>query len=1175
MSKKCIIKPYIQTITSNPKEQEVLNDLHNQIFDEIKASKQFGYSNGYLMEKDISKGYTKEVNEGRAVVKAVETKYGEGTAWIAKSKAGDRNHVYVSVRPIADKYIDNSGQTKLFQLDTVSKKNDLVDNIKTLEYDYAKANGIKIEFVDSLLEEYSNDPVAVYDSFNKVIKVNTNKATIDTIPEELAHHLSLALGKDHILVKRALNLIGRLDYKAILGPEYVEMYNNNPELLKFELLGKLIAKQLVNSKLPNELNSENGVKIWETIKSLLKAFISLFKPNSNIQSELDSLTSELANMIETSQVVENKEQAIKLFQLDTSKLMDDSIRGPYVYYKGLINQKKRILDSLPKSDSKRAELVAEINSLQAGLNEVLDGNKQALFQMTEETLNEIQEYLDKLYLVVRDGNEPSVDNIEKTVKVLDIFKNIAGLETKATKLQTELLEFAKQSLRKNIERVTGKTTPEDVFKSVNKDIFIGTANFGTLSDITDYLGKSIGLLIKEAQGKVERANKEDYNKLKNHIDKLESYAKNNGMSLQDVYNLFIQEGRGTLILTKPYSEEFYNAIDDSFKQGDKGKTIRKPFARYNEEASEWIPKNSSNYINNNYQTIRSNPELSDFYDFFQKSIAKISDKLPIGRGIKNDFIPNIVQQSILDLLKTDKDTLGKMGDLAKHILDLDSWDEKESKILFDEELEKDNIPLKFLGKLSPDIKSKDLGTALLKFMYFGNSYEYMDEILPKARLLQEFIKNKKYVKNSDPTKAISGEDSNVNKIVEAFINAQILEKNPSEQKYDPYIDFAIKYTSLLRIGLNPFNAFSNIVIGNIGNFIESVGGRYFKTTDYLDALKIYSFDKFIADSKTHKITDMLNPLMELEDYDNLNKISVGNRFTTNKIKSFMYGLQRHGEHQIQVTTMIAVLKTQKVTTKAGEVISMWEAFDENGAWNTELMGYELSEGDKFKLTNKVQRINQMIHGRYSKKDAAALSQYSLFRAAFQFKKWIPAALEARLGAEQFDDRLDSMTRGRYLTIGKLAKQLFGKLKGDIEMLESNKFDEVDLYNMRKNYTEAVLIFAIIMAGIGFKDDKKRKDPLYKFVMRQLNQTSGDILYFWSPGQMTETVATGAPMLKTLQDLYKVVYASPAIFTGKEYTKGRMADENQFTANLLNIIPVVKPIADVARNYKKEPYIEPK
>jgi hypothetical protein len=1093
---------------------------------------------------------------------------------------------------ILDAYEAKNGDKPLAQLNTVDKKNELINKLDTNLLDYAKANGIKVEFLDSLKEEYPNDPIAIYDNINKVIKINKGEARKDTLPEELAHHLTQALGNDHLLITRAMNLIGRLDYKGILGQEYVDLYNNDANLLKHEFLGKLIANHIANPTIPATLESENGIKLWETIKRLIDSFIALFKSSSNIESEMEKIVAELANMITTGVKVgtETEYNPYKMFQTNPKKEISKDYKDQYVYYRHNLKELKKlnrkleaeITDSNRESNlAKIAKNTERINKIDSSLKELLESNnKQLIINLATDTLNDIESYIQRLELVKKSGNTPNYEHIEKTVKTLRILESLNGVKDRVASLQKDLKPYVKEFVIQHVNKFTENKLSDLDLKTPEKDIFVGEKGFGTLADVNNHLARTIGFTIKEAQAAIERDNKKSYNELDVQLKALQKYNDSKGISKKDSFKIFIQEYNGTTVLTKPYTTEFYKEIKKSYEmEDDKGLAYRKTLGYYDFENKEWVPTDSK-YRNKNYEKIQSTPELKKFYNYFKSTIKELTQDLPI--NLSENFIPNIIENGLMDILKSDSSLMSKLKEGVMNIMDIYDIEDDNSGFIRDEHLSGDIIPLSYVGKIAPDKKSSDLGTALLKFMYFSNSYKHMSEVLPKTRLLQEMIKEQSFVKNTNTSVGIKGENTNLYKMTEAFINMQVKGEMKNDEAYAPYIDFGLKYTSLLRIGLNPFNALTNIFIGNIGNIVEAVGGRNFTYKEYNQARKVFFEQVFTENSKLNKLIETFNPLMELDDYENLNKVNIGSSEYKDKIKSLMYAPQRIGEKYLQTSTMIASLLHDKVTTKDGKSISKWEAFKEDGSWNTELMGYELTDDMIFKTTNKVQRINQMIHGRYSQKDAAAFSQNALFRAAFQFKKWIPSAIEMRLGEKRFDERLGHEVEGRYFAYLKGWNLMVAKLKGDIEKIEANKFTETDIYNMRKNVTELTIMLSSILMYVGLgaagDDDKKlKKNGLYKFTMSQLDRVSGDLLFWYSPDKLNESAMQVVPLLKTHKDLLKVVYNVPYIFgiEGSEYTKGRKKGENKFISSVIDVTPVVKPLVDIKRTFNKEPYQEPK
>ncbi len=1006
---------------------------------------------------------------------------------------------------------------------TVSKKNiDIKERIDSLLQDYLKANGIKIEFYDSLKNKHGNDIVAVYDAITKTIKVNQGLADETTLPEELGHHITLALGNEHTLVKRALTLLNRIDYKSYLGSEYVKAYQGNENLLKHEALGKLISRYIVNPSQPEQLSGENGTKLWDTIKRLLNAFISLFKPNTNIQAELDQIVKELGDQILAGTAIEGKEANVEMYQLATNKAVEE-LKPAYVYFKRLINDLNRQSRKYP--DEAAANEV-KINKIEIALKELEKGNKQLIINQASEVLDSYEEYLNKLKKVVDGGNKPNVDNIEKVLTNLDMLNDIPTLRDKAGDIRENLNKYLLIAAKNLMQSTTGleETEIDKYLASEDKDISAAEMNFGTLADVKNYIAKTIGLLIKKAQALIEVNNKKSYNEIDAAVKKLKEWADRNGKSLQETYDMFITEHKGTLVFVKP-----------------------------------------------------DNKELQEFYNFFKDQIQRYSSVLPVS-NVRGGFIPNILETSLIDVLKSDKNVLGKIKDGLNYMLNSD-YGSGEAKFVYDESLTKDQVPLKYFKPIEAGKKSKDLGSVLLQFAYFANSYEQMDEILPKTRVLQQLVKDSKFIKNTDKTARIEGNDSNLNKMVEGFIKMQVLGDKRKEEVYAPIVDFFIRYTSLLRIGLNPQNAFTNLLVGNIGNIVEAAAGRFFTLREYASAIETFASQNMAEGSKLNKLVELFNPLMELEDYENLKNIKIGSTEYKEKIKSLMYSFQRMGEKQMQVSTMIAILNHKKVVTKAGDSISMWEAFDEEGKWKSDLMGYKLEDNQLFAITNRIQRINQMIHGRYSAQDQPILMQYALFRMLFQFKKWIPAAVEARLGGERYDARLDATMKGRYRSYAVLFSSkgwdlLINTLTNNIQAAEKAGINEVDVYNMRKNLIEALIIAGVYLLQAGFDDDKKRKDPTYKATMEQLNRLSGDLTYFYTD-QPLNTMTYALPTVKTAKDILLVLKNIPAIVTGEEYKRGKHKGENKFTGTLIDIIPGVKPVKDVHRLFNNEPFIEPK
>jgi hypothetical protein len=1098
-------------------------------------------------------------------------------------------------------FVDKTPQQTLFQLQpeqTDSKE--IIEQIDKNLNDYIKNNNINIEFKNQVLDSNGNDVVAFYDGVKKVIEINEGKRDSKTLPEELAHHLHLALGLDHTLVKRALNLISKVNYKKMLGQDYVQAYDNNDTLLKLELLGKLTAAAVRGETIPVELNNETGNKIWDTIKRMIDAVIRLFKPDTNIQKQLDNLSTEFANMLKSGTKVSSEPTIkTKLYQKNKNLIqLNSKVKPAYVYYTTLLTALKKRQKQFNPLSQEYKMIENQINTVDVALKELITNeNELPLIKLVDETIIEVAQGINDFELNFAKGILPSEEELIKYISTLKSFSGFPGVETDVNKLKARLSNFIKSYLINKSSQVLGKEFTEEEVFAITNDVNVLEKNFGTLARTEFTLSRMLGLLIKQKQNTIERENKEAFENIQKATNKLKDWAASNGMTLEQTFDILQQEYRGTRILTKEYTSEFYKLINDTFKlDSEKGKQERAKIATYDDQNKKWIPK-STKYYNPNYQLIhkKGNEALLEYYNFFKKAVQNISDNvLPV--ELDDYFIPNVYEETLLDILKTQDSVGDKLKDSILHILEFNPFEkmgtiDNQLDVIYDADLIGDKIPLKYIQALPEDKKSKNLSAALLKFMYFANSYKHMSEILPIANLVEESITDPdafKILQYGNPKLNVAAK-SNIVEMVKTIKEMQILGKMRKEDEilnvlgfkmqYGKLIEFGLQYTSKIRLGLNPFAAVANIVIGNLGNIIEAAGGKYFTIGEYFNAVGTFHSES----KKVDGLTNVFNPLMEMEDYENLKKLGVGSKEYREKINSLLYLPTRIGERQMQTSTMIAILKHQKIEVKDknGKVVDkipMWEAFDNEGKWDAKKMGYTISEQEINKITNRVHGVNQMIHGRYSAKDAAAIQQQALFRALMQFKKWIPAAVEQRFMAKRYDPLLGEETEGRYWAYAKGLRFMMAKLKNDIKKLEENKFTELDWYNMRRNAMELTMIGLLyglsIFLKAGDDDDELKRNAGYKTYMRLLNSASGDMMQWYLPGTFFDK-AMVIPATKTLRSIERTIQYTPYMFgdyssdASGTYKTGERKDENKFWSNFFSLVPFGSSTSDMYRTWYKD------
>ena len=893
---------------------------------------------------------------------------------------------------------------------------------------------------------------------------------------------------------------------------------------------------------------------------------------------------------------ENQTKLKKLESLEVKPV--DSFKEQVVNLKRSINNITNLLAKTPKGTPRYDKFKAmETNMKDLLAKYEVSSNKAYLYELAEIDLNNIESLI-KAY---ETGNrETSVKTISELLDRLDSLYFLPEVAPRVAELKKRFSSIASHIVKNTVEDVSnikeGKTYEQ--LMSETEDIGGFEKYTGALVNVKNRIARSIGMLIKEAQLKISGKQGEVYESIKAETEKINKYAKDNSMSIKEVYNLFIQDTNKTTVLTRPYTTEFYEMLNTARKAKDK--SVYK-FAIYNEEKGSFVPIDTKRFNNPNYTKIQNTPELKSFYTFYQKTIKEAFNRLPITKQTEwvkehpEDFIPNIFTESLADIIKVEGLT-NKFKGLVKYITGMKVYEIKNSDFIKDASLERDIIPVQYLTKLTGDNKSRDLGESLFKFAAMTIEHEELSEILPQARLMQRSLADNKFINPHKANELIDGDESNIYEMVDGFINMQILgkkTKGKDEVKVDDLYneegevigkkvikagelaDFGLRWNSLLRIGLNPFTALTNVIVGETGNITEAAGGRFFNFTDLNKATGLFFNQTFSKDSKMHALVEKYPMLQELTDYEYAANISIKKGLTGEKLKNYMYLPQKAGEVFLQTRTMVAMM----LHTKPDGKTSLWEMLDEKGNVKPEFLkhfGTEVEFKDyMLRMSTRIMGVNEQIHGRYSTRDAAILNQNVWARMAFQFKKWIPAAIESRFGERKFSDRLMVDTEGRWRTV----KNLIFNLKDTADRYNKGELTELEIYNFKKTMMEATILLATIVGAmaLGWDDDEKRKKSAwYKETMNQLDKVSGDLLFAANPKNITAMSKSPIAITKLANSLLTVMWDIPnGAYLGDYKVKtGVHKGENKFYRELGSIIPIYNQLGqNIPELWNEKKYVE--
>lgn len=979
-------------------------------------------------------------------------------------------------------------------------------------------------------DEESN---AFYNSNENDIILRKDRVTEDRLAYTLLHEIIHAQTYHELQSNsRAAKQFNALyDYVVTqLNDEEKKMYpfSNSDELiagiLKKNVIEVLSSKPAVKGRLYKNL--------WEEVYATIKDFIKkLFGFTPKEMTLYDNIFAAASQVFENAY---NKQQSESEFneRNEGNALVhnkESKIESPFeqqqIFFKRRLSTLERRLSKIKSGTNEYRDQKAEIEALRRKVDlATLKQDKSLFEELGRDTLKDVEEFVKGL----EGGSRKSTDtNIQYTMEVLNSWKEFKGLLNEVRDLTDRIYPFIEDYTLNEVKQALGDSITLDMINSQTKDIGTFTKGWGSLSDVANYIASTIGIVIKRAQNRSSTKSKAERDKIQEKVDNLFKYAKKNNINHNNVYDIFNQEHEGTNILTQGY-----------FGDGR---------------------------INPNYQKIQNTPELKEFYDFYRDTIREHVKGLP--GTLPYYFIPNIYKTSI-------KSTLQDLNPIKTRKVGKD----------YNEEFQSDMIPLKYYRPIPSEHKSKDLGNSLLAFVRHSNEFNQLSDILPTVRVLQESLTKKrnadgvivdrKFSTSSNSSKLITGENSNLYKMVESVINMQVKGNMKTEEgkikvkdyfdkdgnQVEDYLDTVdladniLHWNSMLRIGFSPITAASNVIFGDISNVIEAIGGRFFGIKELTQATKIFFKQTFNNNSVMNHLLEELNPLQELDDYVNINESALKSKMSKEKLQEYMYSMQKKGEKYLQGRTLLAVMIKKGYLTSDGELTDKWK--------NT-------TEQQKEELVDLTQRLNQSIHGRYSQREAATWSQSIWYRLAFQFRKWIPAFFETRIGPKQIDARLRVEIEGRYRTFYNLVKNL----RDTLNRVKQGNLTELEIYNMRKNLTEITLtlitVFSYSLLHGGSDDDKKkrRKNPIVKTALSLLSRASSDLTFFYSPQGALQMAKNAVPMEKLVEDLTKLTttYLPAAFYLGKsQYKTGSRKGDNKFYSTLRRNIPGLKSVEDIRR-----------
>lgn len=1106
---------------------------NNPIIQKIESSKQFSKKDGVYWIKQHA-----NMNIVNSTIREIKEQYPGMIERKQSSYFGSGGRVleYLSIKK--DSQLELDLQKNKSQSEDVQVAENIANQI--LETFKNKLSGA-VDYSIVSDEEYKQlhpnwkegDPIDAF-YHNGIAIIPRSQLTVDTLfHEAIGHPVLDALEKHNskLFEKITDDLLSTTKGKEIeqeVRKLYPELINSDGKLSN-KAKKEIVVRALTEVAKKN-INPETGKPFLSAIKRLFLAlkqmFRSMFGKDINV-SDLNENTTlqELADMLTIGKGKVN----LEVNDLNSNEIQFKKEEQPKQLSKQLSKQEQflyRRISTLIKlisqetNEKRKLKQQEELYFQQNKLNQLQTPgvDKDSVFyDLGKHSLEVAEKFISSLETNEDFNTEENVNYIND---VLDVWREYPELESDTARLGRRMNAINDKELVKNVNdnlTNTVKPTLEEI-KGQDEDIRTFKAFTGSLIDSSNYIVAAIGTIINKAQAILETRKNKLFRETKELIEKLE---KSSGKSIQSIYDEIIH----------------HNTKNDTY-------TIEMVKGAVSKEAEE-------------------------FYYWYTEKMKGLIDKMPIllknnilGEKevvhLSTNFIPNVKKTSWKDIFKA--------LDPRKEI--------KVNNTTKNEEQKSDAIPIDFINRINGSEKSLDLGHSIFEFAKSVDNYDQMSKVLPKVRILQRQIENTEYKQASNPSITKTGQQSNIWKMVDGFINAQVKGEYKKEQgkyQYGEYInekgekvakvidvtsmiDNSIRWNSLLRIGAAPIAAGANIAWGKMSNLIESWAGGYGK--ELRQAESIFWKQNFDKNSVLNKeLLLNLNILQELNDYHYSESLKTGEFKTVSgeKLMEYMFSLQKGGEKYIQSSMLLAIMIKDGYMNSKGELTDKYN---------------KATDEEKQRLAGKVQRTNHILHGRYTPKEAGIAQQQVIFRAITQFRKWIFSGVESRFDKKHYDQRLQKDIEGRWVTF----THMITNLKDSIERIKSGKLEEYEKYNMKKNLVEAIVaisaVVGIALAHSGSDDDKKkrRKNAAFKTTMLVLNRVSGDASFFFSPEQINNLGKNAIPVTKLYSDLIDLALYSDG-YIGGEITRAFSKDNAFKSGNSKGMKRLTKKLLDVTPGNK--------
>lgn len=506
------------------------------------------------------------------------------------------------------------------------------------------------------------------------------------------------------------------------------------------------------------------------------------------------------------------------------------------------------------------------------------------------------------------------------------------------------------------------------------------------------------------------------------------------------------------------------------------------------------------------------------------------------------------------------------------------------------------IPIYYTRMLdSKDLKT-DLLEATLVFSQMSNNYHAMTEIEPNIIVLKTVLNGdfnlgikgrdvaKTNAKGAQIFNAITkkvvpkmAREDMLNNRLNEFINDVVYGDETFDQTFNilgkeisatKLSNKVALFTALSTMATNVNGGISNVMVGNFNNSIEAVGGRFYGKKNWLWAQGAYTAElpSLINEvsggpqSFLNELADHYDvPQGEFKDHYGRN-VSKG-QFNKLMKTSTLFFIQKGGEHQIQCTAMLALMKSIDVKdSQTGKEVSLFEALKTVKADPQQMLqryGWTAQNDKNFR--NRLHAIVKNLHGVYNSFDKATLQRRWYGKLALMFRKYLFKAMSSRWGGRYVDYELGTDEGGYW---NAFMRKMLADAKeykwGMVQRLWSKEgYDDFQKSAANKTmYEFAVIIATFVLAGIiGADDDKDWLDAQMALL---LTRFSADITQYINPADFIRVIRNPAASINLMEKF--ISWFTQLFHPMEEYERASgfaKKGDKKLYIETLKLLPVVR------------------